>query len=93
MKKKQPYKNNKEKVIQAKEPEVAYGKSIQKTIRMFSSFEEENEFIAKQRYMLSRDERMVYAEQLRKMVFHKYLLPDGTWPPIAKVITLSNPHT
>lgn len=39
MKNKKPYKPNKRKATQANEPQAAYGKSTDKTIRFFSSVE------------------------------------------------------
>lgn len=75
-----------------KEPEAAYQKTGKKTIRFFSSFEDENEYTAKQRAELSYDDRMIYAEELRRVVFNRFLLPDGSWMPIAKILTMKEPR-
>ena len=75
------------------EPEVAYEKSPDKTVRFFSSYEEENEYVAKQRAALSYEERMTYIEDLRKKVFTGYLMPDGRWKPIEKIFKIMSPYT
>ena len=62
-------------------------------VLFFSSFEEENEFVAKERAALSYDERMTHAEKLRKRIFSKFLLPGGSWQPIAKVFKIMPPYT
>lgn len=72
----------------AEEPATAY-----KTIRVFNSFEEAEEFEAKQRAALSYDKRMKHIEELRKRVFNRYLLPNGTWPPISKKFKIMKPYT
>ena len=91
MKKKKPYKKKYTKSAEARERLAAY--EIKKEIHFFNSFEEENEFTARQRASLSYDERMKNIEQLRKMVFSKYLLDNGSWPPIAKVFKIMKPYT
>ena len=75
------------------EPEVAYEKAMDKTVRFFSSYEEENEYVAKQRAALSYEERMTYIEDLRKKVFNSYLMPDGRWKPIEKIFKIMSPYT
>ena len=91
MKKKKPSKKKNPKSAEAREPLIVYG--IKKEIHFFSSFEEENEFTARQRASLSYDERMRNIEQLHKLVFSDYLLADGSWPPIAKVFKIMKPYT
>ena len=71
----------------AEEPETAF-----KSIRIFDSFEEEAEYTAKQRAGMSYDERMKNIEELRKRVFHQYLLSSGEWPSIAKTFKIMDPH-
>lgn len=71
----------------AEEPETAF-----KTVRVFRSFEEEEEYTAKQRAAMSHDERMKHVEGLRKRVFHQYLLSDGTWPSISDTFKIVDPY-
>ena len=67
----------------ASEPQPAYGSTDNsKTIRIFYSFEEENEFVAKERFALSYNERMLHVEVLRKQIFNKYLLKNGHGLPL-----------
>jgi hypothetical protein len=86
--------NKKEKNI-VNEPSAHYNATTDnsKKIIFFKSFEEENEYTAKLRALLSYDERMIYAEQLRRIVFSQYLLPDGNWMPVAKVLSHKEPRT
>ena len=93
MKKPKPYKTPKSKTKTVSEPQAAYGKTMDKTIRFFSSFEEENEYVAKQNALLSYDQRMSNIEHLRKLVFSQYLLPNGSWAPVAKVFKIMKPYT
>ena len=74
------------------EPVATYSVSMDKTIHFFSSHEEENEYVAKQRAALSYEERMTYIEDLRKKVFNSYLLPDGSWKPIEKIVEIMPPY-
>ncbi|MEP7170783.1 MAG: hypothetical protein ABI855_15550, partial [Bacteroidota bacterium] len=70
MKKTKPSKKKKQKAVQMKEPQAPYSSIDEnKRIRFFSSFEEENEFVAKERASHTYDERMFYAEELRKRIF------------------------
>ena len=84
---KKPHNPKSPRKSKAKEPLADYGKHIV----FFNSFEEEEEYTARQRAALSYDERMLQIEQLRKLAFSKFLLPDGTWPPVAKVFTKRKP--
>jgi len=63
------------------------------TIRVFESFEEADEFTAKERASLSYDERLEHIEILRKQVYGQYLLEDGTWPPVSKSFKIMKPYT
>jgi len=74
---------------EAKEPPAVYSTT---KIKTFSSFEEEEKYTADQRASLSYDERMAYIEKLRKIVFSQFLLPDGTWPSIAKSFKIMPPY-
>lgn len=89
MTKKKTYKA-KVKSIEVKEPMTAYST---RRIVFFNSFEEENEYVAKERAAIPHDKRMMYIEELRKRVFNNYLLPDGKWSPIEKVFKIMPPYT
>lgn len=78
------------KVKEVNEPIAAYA---EKRIVFFNSFEEENEYTAKKRAETPPDKRMLFIEQLRKSIFNKYLLPDGSWPSIKKVFKIMPPYT
>jgi hypothetical protein len=71
----------------AEEPETAF-----KTIRVFDSFEEMNEYDSKQRASLSHGECLQQVEELRKRVFHEHLLPNDRWPPISKTFKVVEPY-
>lgn len=57
-------------------------------IQVFTSVEEEKRFEAKKQAMLSYRERLSNLEILRKMLYKEHLLPDGTWKPLVKKITI-----
>ena len=89
-----PLKKKKNKSSEVMEPHASYlTRDPNKTVRFFSSFEEENEYVAKERAALSYDERMTYAEELRKRIFSNFLLSDHRWKPIAKVFKIMPPYT
>ena len=81
--------NNKSKESITAEPETTY-RQIQ--FHFFNSFEEEQEFTARQRANLSYDERIFNIEELRKFIFRKHLLPNGKWPAVEKVFKIMNPY-
>ncbi len=60
-----------------------------KKIQVFTSFEEEKKFEAKKQASLTYSERLSQLEILRKMIYKEYLLPDGTWKPLIKKITIT----
>lgn len=62
-------------------------------VTFFSSFEEESEYTAKNRAETSYDLRMINIEILRKSIFHAFLLPDNTWPPISKKFKIMEPYS
>jgi hypothetical protein len=39
----------------------------------------------------SHEECLQKLDELRRIFYKEYLLPDGSWPPIAKVITVKKP--
>ncbi|MEX2592039.1 MAG: hypothetical protein WD426_04640 [Anditalea sp.] len=80
----------KSKQAKANESSAAYGK---RQVVFFDSFEEENEYVAKQRANTSYEKRMRDMEQLRKNVFHNHLLPDNSWKPVAKIFKIMPPYT
>lgn len=71
------------------EPSVSYGNL--KQITFFNSHEEQELFHIQQMANRSPEESMKVLEQLRRIVFKEYLLPDGNWKPIEKVITFKKP--
>ncbi len=83
-------KHKKEKVKKVEEPAVAYG---EKRIVFFKSFEEADEYTAKERAEIPYDKRMMHIEELRKLVYNKYLLPDNSWSSIKKVFKIMPPYT
>lgn len=89
MKNKKTYKT-KSKTSTVNEPLSSYGDT---RIIFFKSFEEENEFAAKERAEIPHDKRMIYIEELRKRIFNKYLLSDGLWSPIEKIFKIMPPYT
>ena len=86
-------KKKENKITKATEPQPHYGTTdANKRIRIFSSFQEENEFVAKERAALSHNERMLNAEELRKSLYYNYLLENGTWPAIVNVFEIMPPY-
>ena len=69
----------------AEEPAVEFGK---KKITFFNSFDEAEEFQLRKMAKRTHLERMQHLEILRKRANSDYLLPDGSWPPLAKTITI-----
>ena len=89
-----PLKKKKNKPSGVMEPHASYhAKDENRSVYFFSSFEEENEYVAKERAALSYDERMTYAEELRKRIFSNFLLSADRWKPIAKVFKIMPPYT
>lgn len=81
-------KSSDKKSERAEEPTTAY-----KTIRIFTSHEEAAEYEAKQSAELTYDERLKYVEELRKRVFYRFLLDDGTWASISEKFRIMKPYT
>ena len=82
---------NKDSQNKAEEPHATY--SSKGGVVFFNSFEQMDEHTAKERAALSYEQRMHYAEILRKQMFSRFLLPDGSWPPIAREFQIMPPHT
>lgn len=74
----------------ANEPAGAYQNM---KIKIFSSFEEENEYTHKLYAETSYDKRMTDIEYLRKSLFDKNILPNNTWKPISRVFKIMPPYT
>jgi hypothetical protein len=72
------------------EPQLSYPAN---RIVFFKSFEEEELFVAKERMNIPYTKRMMNIEQLRKHVFNKLLLPDGSWSPITHAFKIMPPYT
>lgn len=80
-----PKKENK-----AEEPAASY-KS--RSFKIFSSFEEQENYHLKQMASLSREELMNKLEEMRKFFMREYILPGGEWPPLKKTISIKSPKT
>ena len=63
-------------------------KSGSKKIQIFTSFEEEKSYEAKKQVSLTYNERLTQLECLRKIIYKEHLLPDGSWKPLVKKITI-----
>ena len=73
---------------EANEPVSIYA---EKSIQIFNSFEEQEDFQRKQMATLGPEELLNNLEKMRKFFLKQYLLPDGSWPPLAKIITIHKP--
>jgi hypothetical protein len=60
-------------------------------IIFFKSFDEQEEYERRKMASLSHDELIDKLENMRKFFFKKYLLPDGSWPPLERIITIQKP--
>ena len=87
MEKKKAY-NKKATEKTAKESAVAYKREL----KNFNSFEEQAEYELKQMAKLTPVQLMDKLEQMRKIFLKQYLLPDGSWQPIKKIIQIQKPH-
>lgn len=71
------------------EPEIEYrAVTSQKKITFFNSFDEAEEHGLKEMSGHSYEKRLENLEILRKRTNGHLLLPDGTWPPLKKIITI-----
>ena len=87
-------KKGKARISKASEPKEDYGsKNADKAIRFFSSFEEMEEYGRQRMADNTQEERLRNLEAMRKIFLRQYLLPDGNWPPLARVITIKEPKT
>jgi hypothetical protein len=59
-----------------------------KKITFFNSFEEAEEHGLRVMASHSHEERLRNLQILRKRTYSHLLLPDGTWPPLARIITI-----
>jgi len=87
MSKKKTYKNNSTKQ-KAEEPSSSYNRG---EIKIFHSFEEQEEYQLQKMSNRTYKERLDHLELLRKFFLREYLLPDGNWAPIEKIITIQKP--
>jgi len=65
------------------EPQAVYGTSIQ----FFSSHDEQEDFHRRQMAGLTPRELLDKLEEMRKIFLKEYLLQDGTWPFLKRIIT------
>lgn len=71
------------------EPEVEYrAVTSQKKITFFNSFEEAEEHGLKEMAGHSYEKRLENLAILRKRTNSHLLLPNGSWPPLKKIITI-----
>ncbi|MGQ0828978.1 MAG: hypothetical protein ACT4ON_11365 [Bacteroidota bacterium] len=89
MTKKKTYKT-KSKLSLVKEPLVSYG---DKSIHVFNSFKEQEEYLRKKMAELSPKELMNKLEEMRKFFMRDQLLSNGNWPALEKKITIQEPKT
>ena len=87
MSKKKSYKNTSVKK-KVEEPISLYKRG---EIKIFHSFEEQEEYQLQQMANRSYKERLEHLEMLRKFFLKDYLLPNGEWAPIEKIITIQKP--
>jgi len=71
-----------------KEHEVPYVTSGNKSITFFHSFEEAEEHQRQMMANMTVEERMNHLEEMRKGFMSQYLLADGTWPPLKRILTI-----
>lgn len=88
MNNKKSYKEKKSAASQANEPQAVYRNA---KIKIFHSFEEQEEYELQKMALLTREELLNKLEKMRKIFLKKYLLPNGSWPPISRIITMQ-PH-
>ena len=60
----------------------------EKKITFFNSFDEMEDFGKLKMAKMTAAERLTTLEQMRKFFYKDYLKPDGTWPPLDRVITV-----
>jgi hypothetical protein len=71
------------------EPGAKYGPGpLKKEIIIFNSFDEAEEYGLKRMASHSHEERLASLEILRRRSFNRLLLPDGSRPPLKKIITI-----
>jgi hypothetical protein len=71
------------------EPTAGYGlTSSEKKIIFFNSFDEAEEYGLRQMANHSHAQRLANLETIRKRTYSYLLLPDGSWPPIARIIVI-----
>ena len=59
-----------------------------KKITFFNSFDEMEDFGRLKMAKMTPAERLDTLDQMRKFFYNEYLNPDGTWPPLDRVITI-----
>lgn len=71
------------------EPSASY--FSKKQIQIFNSFEEQSDYHLQKMALQTPEESLQRLDELRRIFYKDYLLPDGSWPPIAKIITIKKP--
>jgi hypothetical protein len=59
-----------------------------KSITFFNSLNEMEDFDRLKMAKMTAAERLEKLEQMRKFFYKEYLNPDGTWPPLDRVIRI-----
>src|SRR5690606_18348728 len=67
------------------ESKAAYDKT---PLTVFDSFEDEGDYVAKQRAETSYEKRLTDVEQLRKRIFPNQLLPDNSWKRVPRIFKI-----
>lgn len=65
--------------------------SQKKEIKIFSSFEDQKLFYLTKMANQNHRECLEKLDELRRIFYKDYLLPDGSWPPIKKTIKFKTP--
>ncbi|MBS1622687.1 MAG: hypothetical protein JST83_01615 [Bacteroidetes bacterium] len=67
---------------------AAYDARPKKKITFFSSFEEAEEHGLREMASHSYEQRLENLEVIRRRTYGHRLLPDGSWPPLDRIITI-----
>lgn len=78
----------KSKVSEVNEPIAFYGVP---SLHIFKSAEEQEEFELIQMANRTPEESLNKLEAMRRFFFKEYLLPNGKWPPVKRIITFREP--
>ena len=80
--------SKKDKTSEVNEPAISYGK---RTIHVFKSFAEEEQFKLKKMAAMTPEQLMDTLEAMRRFFLKEHLLADGKWKPLERIITIRKP--